>query len=75
MTPALARCDREIARCEAELLAGAADVEGLLQGLQDWNWERRCILLEIEVEHGSIHHPGLPAKDTSPTPAARRQAA
>jgi hypothetical protein len=75
MTPALARCARELADIEAQLLAGAGDVEGLLQGLQDWNWERRCILAEIEAKHGSIHRPGLPAEGRSPTPAARRQAA
>lgn len=51
MHKALARCDREIARCEAELRAGGLDMEGILQGLQDWTWERRCILSEIEEQH------------------------
>jgi hypothetical protein len=75
MTPALARCAHELADIEAQLLAGAGDVEGLLQGLQDWNYERRCILLEIEEQHGSIHRPGFRAEGRSPAPAARRQAA
>lgn len=47
----LERCDREIASLEAELLAGGHDMEGLLQGLQDWEWERRVILAEIEERH------------------------
>jgi hypothetical protein len=44
--PDLARCDREIAGIEAQLLTGAGDVEGLLQGLQDWEYEKRMILEE-----------------------------
>lgn len=43
---ALARCAREIAAIEAQLREGAGDVEGLLQGLQDWNYEKRMILEE-----------------------------
>jgi hypothetical protein len=45
----LARCAREIADIEAQLLVGAGDVEGLLQGLQDWECEKRMIL---EESHG-----------------------
>lgn len=44
MDRAIQRCDREIAYMEAELRAGRGDMEGLLQGLQDWSWERRMIL-------------------------------
>ena len=47
MTPDdLARCAREIADIEAQLREGAGDVEGLLQGLQDWAYEKRMILEE-----------------------------
>ena len=45
----LAWCDREIARCEAELRAGSLEVEGLALGLQDWSAERRLILEETDV--------------------------
>ena len=44
----LARCDREIARCEAELRAGHLEVEGLALGLADWSAERRLILEETD---------------------------
>jgi hypothetical protein len=43
----LARCDREIASIEAELLAGGGDVEGLCRGLIDWHVERDMILAEM----------------------------
>lgn len=42
----LARCEQEIAAIEAQLREGAGDVEGLLQGLQDWAYEKRMILEE-----------------------------
>ena len=45
----LARCDREIARCEAELRAGSLEVAGLALGLADWSAERRLILEEPDV--------------------------
>jgi hypothetical protein len=46
----LARCDREIASIEAELLAGGRDVEGLCRGLIDWHTEREMILAEMILE-------------------------
>ncbi len=40
------RCKREIAAIEAEILAGNADLSGLLLALSDWHAEWR--LLEAE---------------------------
>jgi hypothetical protein len=37
------RCDREIARIEAELRAGHPEMEGLLLGLHDWAHEKRFL--------------------------------
>jgi hypothetical protein len=39
----IARCRREIAAIESELLAGNPDVQGLLLGYADWHAEM-CIL-------------------------------
>jgi hypothetical protein len=44
----LARCNEEIARCEAELRAGNPDIAGATRGLVDWACERRMILAEME---------------------------
>ena len=39
----LERCDAEIAALEADILGGCLDFEGALQGLGDWEAERRMI--------------------------------
>jgi hypothetical protein len=44
---ALARCDRELAEIDAQLRAGAGDVEGLLLGMADWYHEKQLILQEL----------------------------
>jgi hypothetical protein len=41
--PRIARCLREIERCESELRAGNVDMEGILLGLFDWSVELRLI--------------------------------
>jgi hypothetical protein len=53
MTPRdilIERCEGEIARCETLLRAGHRDIEGLLQGLQDWSCELRLLRLQGNVQ-------------------------
>ena len=42
----IARCDREIARCESGLRDGD-DVDGFGLGLHDWAAERRMLMAEL----------------------------
>jgi hypothetical protein len=51
----IARCRREIAAIEAELLAGNPDVPGLCVALSDW-WAELTIL---EAEQGREKPPAL----------------
>lgn len=49
----IARCEREAAEAESCLRAGDLDEEGLLQWLEDWQWEKRLLesmLLEESQE-------------------------
>jgi hypothetical protein len=41
------RCDKEMADAEEILRAGHRDMEGLLQKLQDWAFERRMLCEEL----------------------------
>ena len=43
----MARCRREIAEIEAQLLAGHPDVAGLCRALADWSAELRLIRGEM----------------------------
>ena len=46
---ALERCDRELAKARAALLAGDPCVEGLCLAISDWAEERRVIEREEEA--------------------------
>jgi hypothetical protein len=49
----IARCRREIAAIEAELLAGNPDVQGLLLGFADWHCELRILQNEERRRAGT----------------------
>ena len=42
-SPEIARCRREIAAIEAQILAGHPDLEGLCRALADWSAELRIL--------------------------------
>ena len=42
----IARCDREIARCESGLRDGG-DIDGFGLGMHDWAAERRMLVAEL----------------------------
>jgi hypothetical protein len=59
----IARCRREIAVIEAQLLAGHPDVQGLCMALSDWSQELRLLLA---AQTKKSRRGGTPAANASP---------